>query len=111
MRKHDSGFVGRPERAADDPAVVLRAAGRRAVAEARDHRLAERRAEVRVQVEASAARHAAAGVQRAAPSAERRQWETGQQVEQKARRDAHYAAQGPQWLIRRQRLCLGRSSN
>lgn len=90
-------FQSRPP--ADDPAVQARAAERRAIAEARDARMAERR----VEREAEAARREAERLAAEAADAERRKAEEASQaeearaaallkLEQKAARDARYAA-------------------
>ncbi len=90
-------FQSRPP--ADDPAVQARAAERRAIAEAREARMAERR----IEREAEAARKAAERLAAEAADAERRKADEARAVEeardaallklqQKAARDARYAA-------------------
>lgn len=104
MKKHDKGFGDRLERAAaarklllnrfaakpaaDDPAVVARAAERQAVKEAREARAAAKQAER----EAAEAARAAAAVAAEAAAGEDRVREGERLAEQTAQRDARYAA-------------------
>jgi hypothetical protein len=87
-------FKSRP--AADDPAVIARAAERKAIAEAREAREAERKAQKAKEAEERAAREAIEKVEREAR--ERREAiekvirDATEAAERKAERDRRYAA-------------------
>jgi len=90
-------FQSRPP--ADDPEIVARAAERKAVAEAREQRLAERRAEraaeaarLAAEREAAAAADAARKREEEAAAQEAAREEALLRLKQKAARDARYAA-------------------
>ena len=97
-RATTTNFLQRP--GLDDPAVIRRKAGRVAVSDARDARRAERDArrladEVRITAEREA--HARAAAEKKAAEEERTAAESAQSdaarmIEQKAARDARYAA-------------------
>ena len=108
MKNYSSDFTERRDRAAEarkallerfsakpdpnDPAVQARAAERRATQAAREARAAERLAARQAETEAAAARLAAAQAAGEADAAERSAREVALAAEQKAQRDARYAA-------------------
>ncbi len=89
----------KPRPAADDPEVRARQAERRAIAEARELRMAERRREreeaaarLTVEREAAAVAAAAAAAEREAAARDAARQEALLKLEQKAARDKRYAA-------------------
>lgn len=83
-------FRSKPD--ANDPTVLARQAERQATQAAREKRAAERLATQQADEQAAAAERAAAETIRAVEAAERAGRDAARQVEQKAMRDARYAA-------------------